>query len=1127
MLLKKYIPLHKTKIATFALIVIPLSGFSASVMAAPLPKMNTFNNPLPNDGNVGLSQSLTISPNSDKGKLVKAFKDLYQQQRKLNKQSNSSASSLVPITNDVSSNSFANAFTQLGNKQKSLQLGKQKSTKNTLIINRDSLGVPTFINGIDKDSWITAQGSYGIRFTPDETFIKSKNLAFFDKYKQLLKLESPETELVQTNLHQDDLGQYHTRFSQEYKGVPIWKSGLVTHSNLYGNLVSLSGKYIPSPSNLSTSPTISANNAVNTAIASLLPNTQGGSINHESRLVIYADKNNFSPLLAWEVELDVSISKQLMVLVNAQTGEIILSFNNIHTENVKGSGKGVLGQTRNLNVWQKGGQYFLHDSSKGMYDPSKHDAYDPDETKGIISVIDARNEPADLENDPFPSLFRISSNSKNSGWIDEGVSAAFNLSEAYDYYKEKHNRLSLDGEGGVITAIVRLGRNYDQAFWNGRDKIMVFGDADKYTSSLDVIAHELTHGVTSTSSKLIYQGQTGAINESLSDIFGEAVERRTFGSNDWAMGTELRKVLRSMSNPRSINSALGRPYPSKMSEYENLPDDVDNGGVHINSSIINYAFYQLAEGLSNSIGFDNAAKVFYRANTTHLLPRSEFSDLRRACIQSADDIFGKNSAQSKATVSAFNVVEIYDTPTTPPPSTGTPSSSSDSVVTLFVQNGAINVGRRENGLNSGKPVFLSSTKSNGQRPAVSGDGSVAAFITDENNICLVKTKTGNEKCFGTLGQYHAVAFSPDDRYISIIFRDPVTKLALPSITIIDLEEPDDTKDSKDYTLKAVQLDDSSNEISYADAMDFNASGRYLIYDALNKVGLSRGKKREVWSIYALDLKTKKTIALVPPQNNANVSYPSLSNINNNLLTFDIFNTETKVNSVVIANASTGKVTKIAETNKYSIPSLTGDDKSLVYSVKDSSTTGYSLYIKGLKKGSSASKWLGNAYAGVVYRRGVIKAPASTDLQISQTVKVSAQSNDSLTFSITLKNAGPDTATKIVVTNNFSAGLKIPNTLPSGCKKSNSSKVECTVSSLKSGGSKSFSLTLLVTKAGELSNAVQVAGAENDSDMSNNAKVLKFKVTKVNSGGSSKSGGGSMPWLILVTLMLIRRLKVVF
>ncbi len=1127
MLSTKTASYHKTKITFFSLAFTSLLGFSLSLSAAPLPQMNTFNNPLPNDDNLGISPFKLLTDNSDKGKLVKAFKDLYKQQRKLSQQTSTGSTSFMPIKNNTAKNSLVNTFTQRSNKQLSFQLGKKEGASSLLKINRDSLGVPTFINGISNDNWLSAQGSYGIRFTPDDSFIKSKNLAFFDKYKQLLKLESPETELVQTNLHQDDLGQYHTRFSQQFKGVPVWKSGLVTHSNLYGDLTSLSGKYIPSPSNLSITPTIGHDEAVSRAITALLADEQADSIKSESKLVIYADKDTFIPVLAWELELDVSIAKQLVVLINAQTGGVILSYNNIHTENVKGGGEDVLGKTRNLNVWQKSGEYFLHDTSKDMYDAATQDAFDPDETKGIISIIDARNEPADIENDPFPDLFRISSSSKNSGWLDEGVSAAFNLSETYDYYNEKHKRKSLDGEGGAITAVVRLSNNFDNAFWNGKAKMMFFGDGDKYTSSLDVIAHELTHGVTGTSSKLIYQGQPGAINESMSDIFGEAAERRTYGSNDWAMGTELRTVLRNMKNPRSINSGLGRPYPSKMSEYEDLTPDQDNGGVHVNSSIINYAFYQLAEGLNSSIGFDNAAKVFYRANTTHLLPRSEFSDLRRACIQSADDIFGKDSAQSKATASAFDVVEIYDNPITPPPTTGTPSSSSDSVVTLFVQDGAIHLGRREKGLDNDNPVFLSNTKSNGQRPAVTGDGTVAAFITDENDVCLVETKTGNEKCIGNKGMFHAVAFSPDDRYISIIFRDSVTKKALPSITVIDQNEPDEDKNSKDYKLKAVQLDESSNEIVYADAMDFNASNRYLVYDALNNVGLSSGNKREVWSIYALDLKTGDTIALVPPQNNANVGYPSFSNINNNLMTFDIFNTETKMNSVVTADASTGEITKIAETDKYSLPSLTGDDKSLVYSVKDSNTTGYSLYIKNLAKGSAATKWLGDAYAGVVYRRGKIKAPAAIDLQVSQTVKVSAQSNDSINFSIALKNAGPDTATKVVMTSNFSAGLKLPTTLPSGCKKSSASKVECTVSSLKSGATKNIALTLLVTKTGDVSNAVQVTGAENDSNTSNNTNVLKFKVTKVESGGGSSSGSGGMSWLVLAGLMLMRRLKIAY
>ncbi len=1105
-------------------------GLSTNVNASPLSQLDSTLD-LNDENNISSAliqsaQFQPVEPNSREGKLLNSFAKFYKKQNIKNKKLATDSSFLPqnpPLKKSLRSSPNDNTSTL----QTPLSV-KGKLIKSDFTLKISNIGTPSFIKGINKQSE-NLSPSYKIRFSPDEYSIKAKNLAFFDKYNSLLKLEFPEQELNIKKLYQDNIGQIHTKYSQEYKGIPIWKSELTTHSNQLGDVVGMSGKFIPTPSNINLTPSISADEAINLAGSNLPFDKNNFTTVVNSQLLIYPQKKQLTPLLTWEVKFKTNYL-QTTVLVDATTGKIVTSSDNLRFENVVGSGNGVFGESHKINVWHDSstGQYSLNDASKSMFDGSTMNPLDFDEKKGVINVYDAKNEPASNELKDLESYYRIVSDSSDQGWLADGVSASVNLSKIYDYYKTTFNRNSLDAKGGRITGLVRLGKNYNNAFWAGGGiNMMFFGDALKYAGGLDVVAHEVSHGVTDAESDLVYQDQPGAINESLSDIFGEMVERYVTGTNDWVMGTLLSEKIRSMKDPSLYND------PAKMSDY--VTTTRDHGGVHTNSGIPNHAFYLLAEGGSYAIGHDDAAKIFYRANTTHLLPRSEFSDLRQACIQSADDLFGAKSKQSKAVASAFDAVEIYDAPTTPPPSSpGKPANAADSVINITAQNGKLYLGRYEKGLgDTDGGVYFKSKEVGGHRPAVSGDGTTVAFISKEHDFCMADTKTAKVECINENDSFFSVAFSPDDHYLSIVLKDPNAGHAgLPAIYLLDLTKKG--AEFVEYKLKAAKMDDSSsdNKIDTVDAMDFSANGRYLVYDALNTFTVNN-KQVGAWSIYALDLQTNKTLALIKPKASRQVGFPSLSNINNNLMAFDFYNADTKVVNVSYADLSTGKVFKVAESSTYTAPSFTGDDKSLVYSVEDnSSAIGYSLHIKPLS-GGSAKKWISNAYQGVVYRRGTIKKPASVDLQVLQTVRVTANSNDSVTFKITVKNSGSDKANNVVLINNFTAGLSLTGSAPAGCKKINAQKVECKTTSLKSGSEKTYELVLKAIKTGDQSNSAQVTSSEEDSNTNNNTNVLKFKVSKAGGGssngggGSSKSGGGSMPWLILAALLFMRRFKLAY
>lgn len=246
---------------------------------------------------------------------------------------------------------------------------------------------------------------------------------------------------------------------------------------------------------------------------------------------------------------------------------------------------------------------------------------------------------------------------------DIAVNEAFDgLGDTFDFYWQVYGRNSIDDSGMVLDATVHFGNNVANAFWNGQQ--MIFGDGDgslfnRFTASLDVIAHELAHGVTEDEAKLQYSFQSGALNESLSDVFGVLVRQyklnQTASEADWLIGAELfteqveGKALRSMKAPGTAydDPVLGKdPQPAHMDDFVNTFED--NGGVHINSSIPNRAFYLLATRLGG-YAWVKAGKIWYETLCDrNLRSTSSFLQFARLTHENASRIYGTRSTEQKA-----------------------------------------------------------------------------------------------------------------------------------------------------------------------------------------------------------------------------------------------------------------------------------------------------------------------------------------------------------------------------------------------------------------------------------------------------------------------------------------------
>jgi Zn-dependent metalloprotease len=259
----------------------------------------------------------------------------------------------------------------------------------------------------------------------------------------------------------------------------------------------------------------------------------------------------------------------------------------------------------------------------------------------------------------------------------EGPSGDVAINEAYDglgatfdLYSNVYGRNSIDDNGMDLIGSVHVGNQWDNAQWNGSQ--MLFGDGDgtifnRFTIAVDIMGHELTHGVTQQTAALEYHDQSGALNESISDVFGSLVKQLSLGQTaaqaDWLIGAGIWAAgingvaLRSMKAPGTAydDPKLGKdPQPDHMSRYDNTPKD--NGGVHINSGIPNKAFYLAATALGGN-AWDVAGNIWYRTLLdSRLSATAQFQDFANLTADNAGNLYGASARA--AVVQAWHDVGI-------------------------------------------------------------------------------------------------------------------------------------------------------------------------------------------------------------------------------------------------------------------------------------------------------------------------------------------------------------------------------------------------------------------------------------------------------------------------------------
>jgi len=251
---------------------------------------------------------------------------------------------------------------------------------------------------------------------------------------------------------------------------------------------------------------------------------------------------------------------------------------------------------------------------------------------------------------------------------DPAVNEAYDgFGATYKFFWEVLGRNSIDNAGLPILGLVHFSTDYANAFWDGQGH-MYFGDGDgqlftRLTGSFDVIGHELTHGVTQYEANLVYQGQSGALNESLSDVFGSLTKqyarKQTAAEADWLIGNDvvgptLQPALRSMKAPGTANKY--DKQPADMGHYVNTA--ADNGGVHVNSGIPNRAFYVTAMALGGH-AWDKAGHIWYDAlRDARVKPTSGFKAFGRATVRQAQTRFGQTGPEVDAVRAGWDDVKV-------------------------------------------------------------------------------------------------------------------------------------------------------------------------------------------------------------------------------------------------------------------------------------------------------------------------------------------------------------------------------------------------------------------------------------------------------------------------------------
>lgn len=500
----------------------------------------------------------------------------------------------------------------------------------------------------------------------------------------LLDLEA-DHEFRTARAFTDHFGYTHVRFQQIYQGVPVWGGEAVVHLDPQGKERPLTDALHRSLA-VNTQPSLQAPEALAVAKTDLapkgpfaytprvnlviipetrtveIPGGRGNALDFHDEILRYT--------LAYHVHLALENGVEETVhrdyLVNAHTGGILRKWDSLHTSASTGTGHSQYSGTVSLSVNSLSQGYELRDLTRGQGGNATNN-YNHSGPAAVYS--DADNSWGDGAN--YVEYTPTDAPNGQTAAVD----AHYGVTVAWDLYKNVFARDGLDGQGRAVKAFVHYDNNYDNAFWSDECFCMTFGDGNIFTTltALDVVVHEASHGLCSSTANLDYVGESGGLNEANSDIFGSLGEFYARGGNGtvigntggtWTIGEQLRaEPLRYMVKPSKDGASRDAWSP-----------DLVSLNVHYSSGPMNRCFYFLSQGASSvstheayssylpegmaGLGNDKAGHIWFRALTAYLTSTSNYAAARLACLRAAIDLHGQDSVELQAVRKAFAAINV-------------------------------------------------------------------------------------------------------------------------------------------------------------------------------------------------------------------------------------------------------------------------------------------------------------------------------------------------------------------------------------------------------------------------------------------------------------------------------------